>query len=322
MNRDVLSDALNELSDRHLLEAALYAPGDSPGKDGTSHMKPKNALRTLLIAAVLTMLLSITAYAVYQSAIHARVPEKGEELNYQTLGSDFDETGGTLHTVTFDDLAMVIHFDAVPDSYDMLMKFHWLPEPAASDSHLRLNNYYDVMDFFQNHTRYVGWEQKPLAELLAEAELTEEEAKEWLCGLSCDPPSPEPLLNIGLTTSADLYENDVILGWSGNCEAKLIREGTLGVYELLEVQVDSPAFYESRKENFPEGLPADMLLQNHLFLFEPEQRYLIHIGGSDCAYSFETLEKIAENIEVRQTAFPRHYVETQQTFILMDLGRG
>ncbi len=323
MKRDDLSDALNEISDRHLLEAALYASADRPGKDGEMPIKKvRNLSRTLLIAAALTLLFSITAFAVYQSAIHARVPDEGEKLTYQYLDCDFDEKGGVLHSVTFDDLAMVLHFDAVPDSRDVLMKAGWLPEPAASDSHLRFDNYYDEMEFFQDHTRYVGWEEKPLAELLEEAGLSEEEAKEWSSSINCDPPSPEPLLNIGILTSADLYGSDVVLGWGGGGIASLVKEGTLKDYELLEVQLDFTAFFESRADNYPDGLPADMLIENHLFLFEPNERYLIHIGGSGCAYDFDTLEKIAENLEVKITSFPRHFVETKQNYIFMDLGRG
>ena len=68
--------------------------------------------------------------------------------------------------------------------------------------------------------------------------------------------------------------------------------------------------------------PESDLLSDFLLLFEPEAQYLIHLGGSHSDYSFEILEKIADNMELKVTDFPTKPLNERQSYIILDLGRG
>jgi len=268
---------------------------------------------------VLTTLFTITAYAVYQRSIHLKVPKTPEELTFQVV-SDLEDENARLVSITFQDLAMVIHFDTEPDAHDVVIRDSWLPEEAANSDRLGRISYYDDLDFFKDHIRYVGWEQRPLEELLAEAGFSAEEAKNWYSRIYVENPGPKPLLNIEAFDGAALYARDVILGWPPKAAGSVVREDQLGPYQLLEVQIDCSAYYKERFDSDEDH--SDLILQNHLFLFEPEQLFVLHIAGSACAYPFETLEQIGENLQVRITAMETHQHEAQTSYLFCDLGRG
>lgn len=318
MKRDTMARALNEISDRHLLEAAEAVSAGTAGKDGKQTVNTKKLLRTLLIAAVLTTFFTITAYAVYQRAIHPKVPETPEDLTFNVV-TDKEKDDPHLATFRFDDLAMIIHFDTDPDGHEFVFRDGWLPEIAANSDRLQRHSYYEELEYYANYELYPDWEKKTVGQWLAESGLSEEEAGTWFTRVNVENPGPKPLLDINIHYASELYVRDVILGFPSGSEAHLIKEGDLGPYQLLEVEVDTSAFYNERD---PEEDHSDISLQNHLFLFEPEQQYMIHIGGSACAYPFEDLEKIGENLEVRMTGIETRTHEMDTTFLFSDLGRG
>ena len=308
MKEEFINRALDEINDARLLEAALYAPAVKKAR------VPKRAVKVLLIAALLTSLFSVTAFAVWQSAFRTRSPEPGEKVTFHIWNADQSE-----YLPREANVAMLITVEGAETGRWVLLRDHWLPEPTASSDRLKRTSFYEVMSFYSDHTLYVGWRQRPLEELLAEAGLSAEEAEIWYSRIYCERPSPEPLLNIEVFNATMLYDRPLIFGNVEGATAQIIREGTLGPYELLELQVDMSAFYREKLGVEPK---ADLQLQNHVLLYEPTEKYLIHIGGSDCAYDFETLEKIGENLEVLVTDFETQRPEMASDYLYSDLGRG
>ena len=120
--------------------------------------------------------------------------------------------------------------------------------------------------------------------------------------------------------AAGLYQRDLLLGMYGG-EARVVAEGTRGKYQMLEVQVDYTEHYRKLAEERGFDPPESDLLSDFLLLFEPEEQYLIHLGGSHSDYPFETLEKIADHLELKVTDFPTRPT-TRQSYLILDLGRG
>lgn len=309
MKEEIMIQALEEIRDEHLLEAALYVPVR------TAAHRPKRLIRVLLIAAVLTTLFSVTAFAVWQGVFRARVPEPDEEITFHVLDSHFNDTHGQLIPWKFRHVGMLVTVDGAEEGRWVLLRDRWLPESAASSDRLERNSFYDTMDFFSDHTLYVGWHQRPLEELLEEAHLSAGEAKNWYTGIRCEMPYPGPLFDLTVYDATTLYARPLLFGAAEWATAQIVREGTLGSYQLLEVQVTYSA-----SERAGKTIPAD--LQNHVLLYEPTEKYLIRISGSDSAYDFEALEKIGENLEVLVTDFETELPEMSSDYLYCDLGRG
>lgn len=309
MKEEIMLHALAEISDGHLLEAALHVPAPKAVR------RPKRFVRVLLMAAALTTLFSVTAFAVWQGAFRARVPEPDEEITFHVLDSDFNDTHGQLIPRKFRHVGMLVTVDGEEEGRWVLLRDRWLPEPAASSERLKRYSFYDTMDFFSDHSLYVGWRQRPLEQLLEEAHLSAGEAKSWYTGIRCEMPHPGPLFDLTVYDATTLYARPLLFGAAEWATAQIVREGTLGSYQLLEVQVSYRAIERAGKT-----IPADV--QNHVLLYEPTEKYLIRVSGSDSAYGFETLEKIGENLEVQITDFVTELPEMSSDYLYCDLGRG
>ncbi len=105
-------------------------------------------------------------------------------------------------------------------------------------------------------------------------------------------------------------------------QSTVVFEGGRGKYEALEIQIEYREMYQGLYETNGYMAPEVEWVKNYLFLFEPEAQYLIFVGGSDKAFPFETLEKIADNLEMKTTDLPAHAGWEEHSFLLLDLGRG
>jgi len=309
MKEEIMLHALEEIRDEHLLEAALYVSVPKAPR------RTKRLVRVLLIAAVLTTLFSVTAFAVWQGVFRARVPEPDEEITFHVLNSDFNDTHGQLIPRKFQHVGMLVTVDGAEEGHWVLLRDRWLPESVATSERLVRSSFYDTMDFFSDHSMYVGWRQRPLEQLLEEAQLSAGEAKNWYTGIRCEMPHLGPLFDLTVYDATTLYARPLLFGAAEWATAQIVREGTLGSYQLLEVQVRYSAIERAGKT-----IPADV--QNHVLLYEPTEKYLIRISGSDSAYDFETLEKIGENLEVLVTDFETQLPEMASDYLYCDLGRG
>ena len=151
--------------------------------------------------------------------------------------------------------------------------------------------------------------------------MTEEEAATWYCGYHWDAPEGVKL-DIRIFDGADLYRKDLLLGAYQDMDASVVNHDVRDGFELLEVQVDYRAFYDRLDEKNGGQTPAGYLISNYLFLYEPEQQYLIFVAGSDSAFSFETLEQIAFHVEIKKTELLSYPDYEDIGFIFLELGTG
>ncbi len=116
------------------------------------------------------------------------------------------------------------------------------------------------------------------------------------------------IIRIDLYGGYRLHGKEVILrAFSPDgAEIKFVQEGTIGEYQMLEVQMLQPSG----------------AIDNHLFLFHPEKYYLLHISGNGTYYAFPALEQIAQNTEVVETGLHVDSYENKVNFIIADLAAG
>lgn len=151
-------------------------------RSGTARIVPRKVWRTLLIAAVVTCFMSVTAFAAAYYHMSYRLAGPGEEQIYKLSTYDYaaDDWGPAReHTYT---ASMILRFDSGPDGYRYYLHADWLPSEPAEE-----NSFYDELltQAIQelDIRDYVGVELTPEIEAKA-AELAQgnwasvEEAKE------------------------------------------------------------------------------------------------------------------------------------------------
>ena len=87
----------------------------------------------------------------------------------------------------------------------------------------------------------------------------------------------------------------------------LVKQDEWKGFERTEIEVDYT------------GTPYGYETANYLILFSPEDNCLIYIGGTD---SMETLEKIAENLEIKVGSEITELYDAGSDIAWFDLGRG
>ena len=263
----------------------------------------------------------MAAYAIYRATMYTREPEKGTTEYHVLYQSDPNDMPQLLH-VNFDKTKLALSFDVPEGGYFPVMRASRLP---GEEENWQNTSFYGMLETAQ----YFGlpWEMKQLdpsqveinpeqepSELLATAGMDAETAKNWytdyvyrdtdrdIAGDNMD------IIRIELFGGYKLHGQEVILGAfsSDDAEVKPVQEGTLGEYQMLEVQMLQPSG----------------AIDNHLFLFHPEKYYLLHISGNGTYYDFPALEKIAQNIEVVETGLHVDSYENKVNFILADLAAG
>ncbi len=87
----------------------------------------------------------------------------------------------------------------------------------------------------------------------------------------------------------------------------LIKQDMWNGYERTEIVVDYT------------DTPHSFTTVNYLILFQPEDNYLVYIGGTD---SMETMEKIIENLEIKVGGELTELYDAGSDIAWFDLGRG
>ena len=309
--------ALNDVNDSFLEEAGeLLQRTAVPRRRGTGKIG-----RVFLIAAILAMLMTATAYAVYRATMAARVPEEGT-TEYHVVYSADPEIPAKLYHVDFDKTKIALSFDVPAGGFFPVMRAENLP---GAEENWQESSFYRMLETAQ----YFGlpWEmrtgdpgqmeidpEREPTELLAAAGMDADTAKTWFTGYTYRGEGSESageqrdLFRIDLYGGYRLHGQEVILGAfsSDGTEASAVQEGTLGDYQMLEVQM----------------LLAGGAVDNHLFLFHPEKYYLLHISGNGTACDFPTLEQIGKELEVQETGLYAESYEDKVNFILGDLAAG
>ena len=247
--------------------------------------------RTLLIAAVLVCLLAATACAVVWQMSY-RFLDEGETLEYRYTTDDLiNKDGEGFHyeekNIVMENVVMVLNFEGRSESKQFLIKANWLPEEYEVNE----SSYAGYIAFYSTHQRTPGEYGPEPEDGLKEAGLTQKEAEEWCFMLDCDSEidgDMKPLYEIAILQPTEIYQKDCLIGPYGD-EAEIIKEGELMGWKMLEV------YNKWRPQAGGETLNMD---QNILLLYEPEKGYLITLVGTA---DFAVLEKIAENLQVKET---------------------
>ena len=93
-----------------------------------------------------------------------------------------------------------------------------------------------------------------------------------------------------------------------NGKTEIVKQENWDGWEITEIVSD-----------YTESSFASWEIVNYIFMFDPERGYLVRVSGTD---SMETLEEIAENLEIRESDTPPYEYPFSEEIGYLDLGRG
>ena len=163
--------------------------------------------------------------------------------------------------------------------------------------------------FFENAKLYMTFESEaPRHEVLVKANWLPSEPTVGSIGVFTDYLSDDgegPILPYNINT----YNRTDIQGirYCFDGRETLTKQDEWKGFERTEIEVDYT------------GTPHGYDAANYLILFQPEDNYLVYIGGTD---SMETLEKIADNMEFQVGKVITELYDAGSDIAWFDLGRG
>lgn len=240
-------------------------------------LRRRNIIRTVLIAAVIAALMTVTAFAAGLFTMERHEVEEGEEVSgYWRF---YDEEGNLKldQELNYPDAGMVFTFYG-PENAEYNQpefRFGWLPEEG---------------EHYEEQQRFIDKDEDG-----------------WLDNYG-------GLCNCELIACQVFADNIRTDGFRGviNGEARVLKEESWGCWDVTEIQVD---YSNSEMLSWP--VPV-----NYIFMFDEERGYLIQVRGTD---PMETLEKIAANLEVRESDTPpvsQGNPMDIDNICCLDLGRG
>ena len=272
--------------------------------------------KTIVLTLCMVLALSVCcvcAIAEGDYAMDVLERHEGEKYIYHW------EMDGNVEECDFSDAGLIIDFEADEISSQYVCKAGWLPELGEIDGKLYMVQSFGKM--IDDHTAYLEYSdlyEKDYDTLLESSGLTAEEAEEWFCSYEIQSSHAFPY-RYGVMCGFELSGRDLILGAYG-ASAKIVKESEMNGCKLLEVSVDYSSLYEGR--DFTEEQWAQInesIIKNYLFLFNEDEGYLVYVCGT---MDFDTYEKIAESIEVRDTSLVRGPFDSGLDYIFFDMGKG
>ena len=267
---------------------------------GALRRRHRNLARSLLLAAALTLLLAACGYMAYRATMSHRELNPSDEMRYylkRTVGDDLTLNMGTC--------ALALEFDteATGTAHAFRVEansgldpdwelgafcptFRQFLDAFTPETNARMADFPDIEPLPDDQIRTI--EQS-----LQEAGLTEEEADTWLTTAAWF--GNEDGVN-NLKLRIDLYNGpwlngiDLICGWPEG-EADIVKDDTWNGYQRLEAAV-----HVTWKGGETETI-------NYLFLFQPEQQYLLVLMAHPEDLDFARLEQAASAVQVLDTDF-------------------
>ena len=235
-------------------------------------LRRRNIIRTVLIAAVIAALMTVTAFAAGLFSMERHKVEEGEEVSGYWRFYDKEGNLTEQQEWTYPEASIVFTFYGPEEEYNMPeFRFGWLPEEGE---------HYE--------------EQKSMSE-------------GWMYsyGLMCQCdiiPCQAGVMSVPVN------------GYRGvlNGEATVLKEEVWDCWDVTEIQVD---YSNCTTVRWPEPV-------NYIYMFDEERGYLAYVRGCD---GMETLEKIARNMEIRESEAPDPSYGSPLDEIqigIFDLGRG
>lgn len=214
-------------------------------------LRRRNIIRTVLIAAVIAALMTVTAFAAGLFSMERHKVEEGEEVSGYWRFYDKEGNLTEQQEWTYPEASIVFTFYGPEEEYNMPeFRFGWLPEEGE---------HYE--------------EQKSMSE-------------GWMYsyGLMCQCdiiPCQAGVMSVP------------VKGYRGvlNGEATVLKEEVWDCWDVTEIQVD---YSNCTTVRWPKPV-------NYIYMFDQERGYLAYVRGCD---GMETLEKIARNMEIRESDAP------------------
>lgn len=214
-------------------------------------LRRRNIIRTVLIAAVIAALMTVTAFAAGLFSMERHKVEEGEEVSGYWRFYDQEGNLTEQQEWTYPEAGIVFTFYGPEEEYNMPeFRFGWLPEEGE---------HYE--------------EQKSMSE-------------GWMYsyGLMCQCdiiPCQAGVMSVPVN------------GYRGvlNGEATVLKEEVWDCWDVTEIQVD---YSNCTTVRWPKPV-------NYIYMFDQERGYLAYVRGCD---GMETLEKIARNMEIRESEAP------------------
>ncbi len=274
--------ALNDVDDSLLEETRFFMTG---GEGAGKVLTLKRTARTLLIAAVITALLTVTAFAIYRAVMAHRDLKPDDDLKYY-LHQEGKIIGDIDLALNHGECAMALSFTTENPGHAFC--FRMTADPPKVGEAKRAGSFLDFLRAFEREGGIgnISGKTQSLEQSLQETGMTEEEAEQWNNNLWYQDEKGLALI-IRLYNGAYLADHDLILGWPQG-EAVILQEEMWNGYHLLETTISSE-------------MGDDVSTVKYLYLFQPEQQYLLEISALNDTFTFQELEKIAETVEIRET---------------------
>ena len=272
------------------------------GQTKKAQPKRRKIFRIALIAAVIACFMSVTAYAAAYFNMHYRYVEKGGTYSYRywTPEGYMDAS----YTVSS---SYIVSFDTQPDGYMYVFRPTWVPlEPTAVTT---------VYGWAEDEARFkLGMaapaetqEEKTAVkagteELLSRLGMTAQEAETWYTSYDADQIYVEDVLGadipykIELYSNSDLYNGDFAIGddpyENEGVRVDFVKDEVDGDWHEIWAHVDETETEHSKVFRSP------LDETNFVLRFNLAKGYLVYVPGT---LDFDTLHKIAENVEVLRT---------------------
>lgn len=284
------------------------------GAAAVSRRPRKKLVRTLLLAAAIACFMSITAFAALYNMRFNKGPE---EPTLYRIWDDTDDAGNTVQQWTTNKPAMVFNFSTTAESAVYYLQANWLP----SEPEHAFNMYTDFWSDAVSQLIHEGipYEQQTeemrlalINEMLREHGLTEEEAKSWYYRYDAETME-DVAYQVLISSPASLYNMEFTLGTTGST-ATVVKEELHGDVRELRIAVDST------ETAWAQIAPDEPLIHcNYIFLYNEAEGWLVRVQGT---LDMDTLEKIADSIEVYKSDMTMEYKDNGQRMGILDVGRG
>ena len=311
--------------DSTMLLRAFGALDDDTVEETFSFLRPgakprvRRVLRTVLLAAALTLLLAACGYAAYRATMSHRALSPSDEMRYylkRQVGDDLTLNMGTC--------ALALEFDTEEKGAAHAFR---MGADSGLDPGWELGafcpTYMQFLNAFTPETNaraadFPGVEPLPedqirtLPESLRESGLTAEEADTWLTTAAWFSPEDGPdslKLRIDLYNGPFLHGIDLICGWPEG-EAEIIKDDTWDGYQRLEAAV---------RVTWKGGETETI---NYLFLFQPEKQYLLVLMARPEELDFARMEQAAAAVEVLDTGFSYRCPERNMNWSVLGFASG
>lgn len=278
-------------------------------------MKKKLCILLTLTALVL-LFCGASACAELDSKMHWSYPQPDDDMIYHW------EMEKNVGEVDFSDVAMYLEFDVRDSGKQHLISAQWLPGLVGDDAEdtLEMNqSFYEHLIFCTEYQEGSDIYGKNVDELTEESGLGASEAQnDWYTSIQTQARHTYPY-RIEIMDNFQLRGRDLILGAYG-AEALSVVEAELNGMDMIKATVDYTRIYDDIELSDEDwGNLQKSIVKNYVFLFDNEGEYLISISGTS---DMDVLEKIGENLLVRETELSRTTYDNGLDYIFHDMARG